>query len=61
LFPVYLAREDRDARAFVRTFQELRDLVFAESILEERLRRHIKVETTGLLTWSLCPVGNSVL
>lgn len=45
LFPVYLAREDRDARAFVGTFEELRDLVFAESILEERLRRYIKVET----------------
>ena len=27
------------------TFDELRDLVFSESILEERLRRYVKVET----------------
>ena len=45
LFPVYLAHEDREAREFVGTFDELRDLVFSESILEERLRRYVKVET----------------
>jgi putative restriction endonuclease len=44
-FPVYLAHEDREAREFVGTFDELRDLVFSESILEERLRRYVKVET----------------
>ena len=45
LFPVYLAHEDREAREFVGTFDELRDLVFSESILEERLRHFVKVET----------------
>jgi putative restriction endonuclease len=45
LFPVYLAHDDRLAREFVGTFDELRDLVFSESILEERLRRYVKVET----------------
>ena len=35
------------------TFDELRDLVFSESILEERLRRYVKVETKKRLHQSV--------
>lgn len=45
IFPIHLVSENAKDHEFVGSFEDLKDLVFTESVIEERFRRYIKVET----------------
>jgi putative restriction endonuclease len=44
-FPVYLVSEDAQNHQFIGTFDELRDLVAPHSVIDDRMRRYLMVET----------------